>query len=241
MGLGADVLGMGNARRSKRRLGNAAWALALGLCASLLAPAAAYASAGCDAVNGGTLNFTKTPGGTVNSPPVNAAFSAGEKLTLTVSNPGNAGFLDTPNSLVLRLGAAAVNGNSIANGTTLSLTANGTEVFAQSGVGETGGGNFTIAVACQAVAAATATTVISSLNPSAVGQPVTFTATVSGTGGTPTGTVNFLDGGAAIGNATLAGGVATLTTSVLTQGSHSITATYAGAGIFTASTSAALT
>ncbi|MBR1249443.1 Ig-like domain repeat protein [Bradyrhizobium sp. AUGA SZCCT0169] len=243
MGLGADVLGMGNARRSERRLGssNAAWALALGLCASLLAPAAALASAGCDAVNGGTLNFAKTPGGTVNSPPVNAAFSAGEKLTLTVTNPGNAASLNTPNSLVLRLGAAAVNGNSIANGTTLSLTANGTEVFAQSGVGETAAANITIAVVCQAVAAATTTTVTSSLNPSAVGQPVTFTATVSGTGGTPTGTVNFLDGGAVIGNGALAGGVATFTTANLAQGNHSITAAYAGAGSFTASTSAALT
>ncbi|MBR1282300.1 Ig-like domain repeat protein [Bradyrhizobium sp. AUGA SZCCT0177] len=197
---------MGNARRSKRRLGssNAAWALTLGLCASLLAPAAAFASAGCDAVNGGTLNFTKTVGGTVNSPPVNAAFSAGEKLTLTVTNPGNAASLNTPNSLVLRLGAAAVNGNSIANGTTLSLTANGTEVFAQSGVGETAAASITIAVVCQAVAAATTMTVTSSLNPSAVGQSVTFTATVSGTGGTPTGTVNFLDGGAVIGNGALA-------------------------------------
>ena len=48
----------------------------------------------------------------------------------------------------------------------------------------------------------------SSQNPSVFGQSVTFTATVSATGGTPTGTVTFLDGGTSIGTATLSAGVA---------------------------------
>src|SRR5262249_42564320 len=44
-------------------------------------------------------------------------------------------------------------------------------------------------------AMAPSVTVTSSANPSVVGQSVTFTATVTGTGGTPTGTVTFQDGG----------------------------------------------
>jgi hypothetical protein len=84
------------------------------------------------------------------------------------------------------------------------------------------------------------TTVTSSLNPSTPGQAVTFTATVTSGGGAPDGTVTFKDGGTAIGSATLAGGMAALTISSLTPGSHSITAVYGGSASSTASTSAVL-
>ena len=78
-----------------------------------------------------------------------------------------------------------------------------------------------------AVAGATSTALVSSLNPSTVGQSVTFTATV--TGASPTGTVQFKDGAANLGSAVaLSGNVATLTTSALAQGSHAITAVYGG-------------
>jgi hypothetical protein len=88
---------------------------------------------------------------------------------------------------------------------------------------------------------ATTTSLTSSVNPSRVGQAVTFTATVTSGGGTPGGTVTFKDGAAAIGSATLAGGgVAALTISSLTLGSHSITAVYGGSASFATSTSAAV-
>src|SRR5207244_3278723 len=59
--------------------------------------------------------------------------------------------------------------------------------------------------------------------------------------GTPTGTVNFLDGGANIGTGTLnASGVATLTTTALAMGSHNITANYIGTASFAPSSSAPL-
>jgi hypothetical protein len=87
---------------------------------------------------------------------------------------------------------------------------------------------------------ATSTSITSLLNPSASGQSVTFTATV--TGASPTGLVQFKDGASNLGSAvTLAGGVATFTTSSLTTGSHSITAVYGGDGNNTTSTPAALT
>ena len=86
---------------------------------------------------------------------------------------------------------------------------------------------------------ATSTAVISSLDPSTVGQSVTFTATV--TGATPTGTVQFKDGAGNLGSpVTLSAGVAALTTSALTQGTHPITAVYSGDAGNTTSTSPAV-
>lgn len=86
---------------------------------------------------------------------------------------------------------------------------------------------------------ATTTGVTSSLNPSLVGQSVTFTATVAGT--TPTGTVQFRDGGVNLGTpVALAGGVATFPTSSLAAGTHSITAAYSGDADDAASTSPAI-
>ena len=92
---------------------------------------------------------------------------------------------------------------------------------------------------------ATTTALTSSVNPSKPGQAVTFTATVTAQPGfdkgTPTGTVNFLDGATNIGNSPLNGsGAATLTTSTLPLGTNSITASYSGDTNFSASTSPAL-
>jgi len=72
----------------------------------------------------------------------------------------------------------------------------------------------------------TTTTLTSSPNPSQSGQAVTFTATVTSAGPAPTGKVKFLDGTTGIGSATLSGGVAKLTKSTLTVGTHPITAQY---------------
>ena len=78
--------------------------------------------------------------------------------------------------------------------------------------------------------APTMTTLVSSLNPAAPGQAVTFTATVSSQGGgTPAGNVIFFDGTMPLGQpVALGNGVATLTTSALSPGRHTITATYTG-------------
>ena len=86
--------------------------------------------------------------------------------------------------------------------------------------------------------ATTTTSLSSSLNPSSFGQPVTFSAKV--TGSSPTGAVTFLDGATAIGTVTLAGSAAALTTSSLATGTHSITAKYAGDANNSSSASAVL-
>jgi hypothetical protein len=78
----------------------------------------------------------------------------------------------------------------------------------------------------------TTTTVTTSKNPSNTGEIITFTATVTSEGGTPTGTVNFFDGATNIGSGSLNGsGQATLATSLNTPGARNITAQYVGANI----------
>ncbi len=74
----------------------------------------------------------------------------------------------------------------------------------------------------------TSTSLTSSLNPSKVGQYVKFTATVTSTTTTPTGTVAFMDGTKTLATTYLTQGIATYSTNTLTSGTHSITAVYNG-------------
>ncbi len=93
------------------------------------------------------------------------------------------------------------------------------------------------------VSGATATNLLTSVNPSPLGTNVTFTAMVSSAGGIPTtGTVQFFDGATPLGSPVplAAGGVATLTTNTLSAATHVITATYSGSTGFAASTSNAI-
>src|SRR5581483_10753696 len=90
--------------------------------------------------------------------------------------------------------------------------------------------------------------VTSSMNPSAFGQSVSFTATVTAVSpgtGTPLGSVTFKDGSTTLGVMSLSSGSATYSTSTLPVGAHSITAVYGGDSNFNAtgvgsSTAAAL-
>lgn len=82
--------------------------------------------------------------------------------------------------------------------------------------------------------ATTTATLVSSRNPSSVGQSVTFTANVAPQyGGTVKGNVTFYDGTTKLATVSLSGTSAKLTTSKLTAGSHTISATYAGSNSFT--------
>jgi hypothetical protein len=85
--------------------------------------------------------------------------------------------------------------------------------------------------------ATTATTLISSQNPSNAGQSVTFTATVAPEfSGTPTGTVSFSDGTTVLKTVGAGKGVAKYTTKTLASGAHNITATYNTSPNFVGST-----
>ncbi len=88
---------------------------------------------------------------------------------------------------------------------------------------------------------ATSTVVSSSINPSAYGQAVTFTAVATPMGSYAiAGTVTFKSGGTVLGTGSTTNGSASYTTSALTAGAASITAVYNGDSNNAVSTSAAL-
>lgn len=88
---------------------------------------------------------------------------------------------------------------------------------------------------------ASATTLASSANPIQLNQAVTFTATVTASSGSPTGTVTFKNGNAVLGVSALNGSSqASYTTSTLPVGDSVITAVYAGDTHYGASTSSSI-
>src|SRR5664280_892360 len=127
-------------------------------------------------------------------------------------------------------------------GSTLTINGTGSVVVAAN---QTGNASYAAATqVTQSIVvnpALTAIAVASSASTVLTQNAVTLTATVSSPAGIPTGTVSFLDGTAPLGPGTLSGGVATLTTSSLAVGMHSISAVYSGGTNFVAATSAALT
>lgn len=180
----------------------------------------------------------------------------GQSVTFTATVTAVAPASGTPSGTVtFNDGAAAlcsnvaVSGAGVATCTTsaLSTAASPHSVTAIYGGDASFNASPASAVLSQVVnKAATSTVLTSGTNPSVFGQSVTFTATVSVAApgaGTPTGTVNFTDGAATVcANAAVSGaGVATCTTSTLTTGSHSVTASYGGDASFSASASSVLT
>jgi hypothetical protein len=135
-----------------------------------------------------------------------------------------------------------ISGPGSITGSTLTINGTGSVVVAANQTG-----NASYAAASQVTQsivvdpALTAIAVASSASTVLAQNAVTLTATVSSPAGIPTGTVNFLDGTTPLGPGTLSGGVATLTTTSLAVGTHSISAVYSGGTNFVAATSAALT
>jgi len=87
----------------------------------------------------------------------------------------------------------------------------------------------------------TNTSLISSLNPAYVTQPVTFTATVSAQSGTPAGSVTFLHGKITLAKVPLTSGQASYTTRYTKASKLLVAATYSGDSTYIASTSPTLT
>jgi len=138
------------------------------------------------------------------------------------------------------LGTASLSGN-IASLTT-SFSTSGTYSISAKYNGDGNNSGSTSSALSEVVKTATTTMLASSLNPSVVGQAVTFRATVSSTAGTPPNgeAITFKDGSAVLGTATLSGGLASLMTSSLPAGIFTITANYPGDRNFAASTSPGL-
>jgi hypothetical protein len=210
----------------------------------------------------GDSNFTTSNGSlsqVVNQAATTTALTAsetsavfGQSVTFTASvtatapgggtPTGSVTFTDTTSGMTL--GNGTLDSHGQATFSTSSLTV-GTHTISASYAGDA---NFTTSSTSgssnlQEVvsAAATTTAVTSSVNPSVFGQAVTITATVTVQApgaGTPTGSVTFMDqtSGANLGSGTLnSSGVATIMTSDLAVGTHTIEVQYAGDGNFAAS------
>jgi hypothetical protein len=125
----------------------------------------------------------------------------------------------------------AASGQCTVSGNTVHLTGAGSCTITASQGGDS---NFNAAPSVpqsfEIAKSATNTELSSSTNPLAQGEAVTFTATVRSEPGVPTGTVQFTDNGTSMGApvALDGSGLATLTTSSLTAGTHAITANYSG-------------
>lgn len=101
----------------------------------------------------------------------------------------------------------------------------------QTGYAESATGTLIIAQA------STGAGLTSGMNPVMLENATTLTAHITSTAGTPTGAVTFLDGTTPLGAGVLSGGVATLTTSSLALGAHTLSAVYGGDNNFSPITS----
>ncbi len=211
--------------------------------------------------NGDTMHFTSTSApaliqtvleGTSTTLTSSANPSAvGQSVTFTATVSASAGGGVAPDGTVsfidgtTILTTLAINASGVAQYATATLTAGIHPITAvYNGDAAKQIQSSTSAVLDQDVQAPTTATLTSSLNPSYYGNSVTFTATIPPSGAaTPTGTVTFLDGVTSIGFGTLAGnpGVATLTTTALAMGTHTITVSYPGDSFNGASSSLPLT
>jgi uncharacterized repeat protein (TIGR03803 family) len=86
------------------------------------------------------------------------------------------------------------------------------------------------------------TTLTASPNPATVGQKVTLKATVTGSGSTPTGTIDYSVDSITFGSASLSSGVASFaaTSNGIAPGVYPVVATYAGSSSYNGSASKAL-
>ena len=142
------------------------------------------------------------------------------------------------------LGTASLNASGVATFSTSSLSAASHSISAIYGGSASFAGSTSGALAevvNPVAAVATSTVVGASANPSALGQSVTFSATVSSTtAGIPAGTVQFRIDGANFGSpVALSNGSATsAAAATLAAGGHTITAVYSGDSTFAGSTAA---
>jgi len=160
--------------------------------------------------------------------------------TITLTTPGSDAFGGTVTftsgttvlgSNTVTNGAATFNANNLAPGTYQI-------VATYSGDANTSG-SVSAALPLTVNLATTTTTFTVKPNPAVVVAPITFTATVAGNGGVPTGTVSFFNGATLLGTGTLnAQATATFTTTTLAAGTYSVTATYSGDANDAPSTSA---
>jgi hypothetical protein len=181
---------------------------------------------------------------TLAASPLSSVF--GQTVTITATVRG-AGAIPT-GTVTFKDGASALGTGSLRNGVATLATrtlAVGAHSLSASYAGDTNfAGSASAATSVTVGKAQTTTSLASSANPAAFGQPVTFTARVLAVApgsGLPAGSVTFKDGTTILATVALnASSFATLTAGALAVGAHGVTAVYAGSGSFNISTSAVL-
>jgi trimeric autotransporter adhesin len=208
----------------------------------------------------GDSNFTASTSAAMSVPVTQAASTTilsfsptslvtGESVTLTATVSAVSPATGTPTGTVeffngtTSLGTGTLS-NGVATLATTALPAGINSVTAQ----YEGDSNFqtsTTGVLSVPVNQASTTTTLTAFPVSPIsGQSVTLTATVAAVSpgvGTPTGTVEFLNGTTDLGTATLSDGTATFTTTTLPVATSSITVDYSGDSNFSSSTASAVT
>jgi hypothetical protein len=166
----------------------------------------------------------------ISSPPSPA--SVGGQYTVSASGGGSG------NPVVLSIDPASAAGACSINSSTVSFTGLGSCIVAANQAGNI---NYQPAVtAKQTIAvqqADTTTTLDISTAAPLIGEPVTFTVSVTSSAGTPSGSVSIKDGGVTICTVTLSNGTGSCSAPFASGGSHNVTAIYSGAGNFSGSSS----
>jgi len=164
-------------------------------------------------------------------------FTASVGLTSGGSTPtGSVQFMDGTTVL----GSGTLNSLTTATFTTTSLSI-GQHTITAVYQGDANSSPSTSPAIIETLKQSTSLALSTSASSALEGAAVTFTATATGAGGVPTGSIVFQDGGTVIGSGTInASGVATLTSSTLSAGQHVITAVYSGDSGSLGSTSASI-
>ncbi|MBI3409508.1 MAG: Ig-like domain repeat protein [Planctomycetes bacterium] len=177
---------------------------------------------------------------TVSSTPNPSAFNQTVTFTATVTAADVGAGVPT-GTVTFKEGAVTLASNVAVDGTghatfTISTLSVGNHTITATFTGTTGWSSSSgdDSASQQLVQDGTTATVTSTPNPSIVGQSVTFTATITAAdagAGVPAGTVTFTEGAVTLAAnvAVDATGHASFSTSTLTIGSHTITATFTGA------------
>ena len=216
-----------------------------GTTATFTTSALAVGSHPISAVWAGNIDY-----GAATSPAITQVVTAAETTT-TVSASPNPGIAGAPVALTatvkLTTGSATITGKvTFSDGTTTlgtaTLSAAGTAtihpilaagphaIVASYSGSSNDVGSTSSALALEVILATTTATVSASPDPALVLSTIIFTATVTGNGGTPTGSVTFFANGSInLGSGTLNGaGIAQLSSATLAAGPYQITAVYSG-------------
>jgi hypothetical protein len=173
---------------------------------------------------------------TLSVTPTTSASGQPVTLTATVSPASATGGVTFQDGSTLLGTASLTNGTATFTTSTLAIGSHTLAAFYGGDSKNATGSSNTVSAVVNKQTSATVLSV--SPTSSSSGQAVTLTATVTPT--SATGSIAFLDAQAILGTATLSGGTAVYTTSTLTVGSHSLSASYSGDARNTASMSTAI-